>query len=284
LIAEWLASKAGLNSKYVNTKDELLAVDTATTEFLFGLFEPSDRGYVDEIEAQHDPSLPDMVRVGLEILSKNPKGYFLFVEGGLIDNAHHGNLAQRALFETIEFDQAIQLGDEMTDDSDTLLVVTADHAHVLSFSGHSTRGRSILDVTDQFIETKDDLPYLILSYANGPGVWLNETGGRRNVSGDDFHAFNYSVPAAVPRGSETHGGDDVLIYAKGPFAHLLSGTHQQSYIPHVVSYAACLGSGEKYCDSTTGGVTTIFSSNWTLSLTVILIVSVFQGSSITKIL
>lgn len=67
-----------------------------------------------------------------------------------------------------------------------------------------------MDVTDQYVETKDGLPYLILSYANGPGVWVNETtGGRRNVSGDDFDAFNYSVPAPVPRNSETHGGDDV---------------------------------------------------------------------------
>lgn len=135
LIAEWQSSKNSTNSQYITSKDELLAVDTTRTEFLFGLFEPGDRGYVDEIEKQNDPSLPDMLRIGLEILNKNPNGYVLFVEGGLIDNAHHGNLAQRALFETIEFDQAIKLGDELTNDDDTLLVVTADHAHVLSFVG-----------------------------------------------------------------------------------------------------------------------------------------------------
>lgn len=119
--------------------------------------------------------------------------------------------------------------------------------------GHASRGHSILEVTDQFVETLDDLPYLTLSYANGPGPWVDpETGKRRNVTSDDFHAIDYKVAAAVPRRSETHGGDDVLIYAKGPFAHLLSGTHQQSYIPHVVWYAACIGPGAKHCDNHPG--------------------------------
>lgn len=35
----------------------------------------------------------------------------------------------------------------------------------------------------------------------------------------------------------------VLIFAKGPHAHLLTGVHQQSYVPHVVGYAACMGDG-----------------------------------------
>jgi len=51
----------------------------------------------------------------------------------------------------------------------------------------------------------------------------------------------------VPLQSETHGGDDVVIYARGPFAHLFTGVHQQSYIPHVMGYAACMGPGQKYC-------------------------------------
>ncbi len=73
-------------------------------------------------------------------------------------------------------------------------------------AGHSTRGRSILNVTDQYIENRDNMTYPILSYANGPGVFFDSnTGGRRNVSGDDFNAWDYHVPAAVPRASETHG-------------------------------------------------------------------------------
>jgi len=57
------------------------------------------------------------------------------IVGGRIDHAHHDNYAQRALWETIEFDKAIQRADNMTSDEDTLIVVTSDHAHVMSISG-----------------------------------------------------------------------------------------------------------------------------------------------------
>lgn len=41
------------------------------------------------------------------------------------------------------------------------------------------------------------------------------------------------------------------IYAKGPYAHMFSGTHQQNYIPHAMGYAACMGKGKmsKLCMS-----------------------------------
>jgi alkaline phosphatase len=49
--------------------------------------------------------------------------------------AHHATNAKRALYETIEFDKAVKRGREMTSEDDTLIVVTSDHSHVMSFSG-----------------------------------------------------------------------------------------------------------------------------------------------------
>lgn len=46
--------------------------------------------------------------------------------------------------------------------------------------------------------------------------------------------------AAVPLDSETHGSEDVAIFAQGPMAHLFHGVQEQSYIAHVMAYAACL--------------------------------------------
>lgn len=40
---------------------------------------------------------------------------------------------------------------------------------------------------------------------------------------------------------ETHGGDDVAVFARGPWAHLLVGNYEQTLIPHVISYAAGIG-------------------------------------------
>ena len=66
-------------------------------------------------------------------------------------------------------------------------------------------------------------------------------------------------------GYETHGGEDVGIFARGPWAHLFHGVHQQNYIPHVMMYASCVGEYAKdkdcaasYCK---GGATRNLNAN-----------------------
>ncbi len=56
-------------------------------------------------------------------------------------------------------------------------------------------------------------------------------------------------PAAVLMDDETHGGEDVAIFARGPMAHLFHGVHEQNYIAHVMSYASCVGQNQKHCDN-----------------------------------
>lgn len=53
--------------------------------------------------------------------------------------------------------------------------------------------------------------------------------------------------ALVPFDEETHGGQDVMVYARGPMAHLFHGVQEQSYIPHVIRYAACLAGETEHC-------------------------------------
>lgn len=61
---------------------------------------------------------------------------------------------------------------------------------------------------------------------------------------------NYQAQAAVPLTMETHGGEDVPVFAKGPMAHLLHGVHEQNYIPHVMAYAGCIGQNKDHCRKT----------------------------------
>lgn len=61
------------------------------------------------------------------------------VLGGRIDHAHHSTKAQKALDETLQFAEAVELAVNLTDSADTLIVVTSDHAHTLSFSGYPVR-------------------------------------------------------------------------------------------------------------------------------------------------
>ncbi|KAB1278482.1 Intestinal-type alkaline phosphatase [Camelus dromedarius] len=55
----------------------------------------------------------------------------------------------------------------------------------------------------------------------------------------------YRQQAAVPRSSETHGGEDVAVFARGPQAHLVHGVQEQSFVAHVMAFAACI---EPYTD------------------------------------
>ena len=68
-----------------------------------------------------------------------------------------------------------------------------------------------------------------------------------------FHFYSpahkdFTQQSGIPLDSETHGGEDVGIYARGPMSHLIQGVHEQNYIAHVMAYASCMG-GYKSPDS-----------------------------------
>jgi len=165
--------------------------------------------------------------------------------GGRIDHGHHDNFAHVAIKETLEFDRAIQLADAVTKDEETLIVISSDHSHMLTIAGDPPRGNPILGFTGNE-DNSDGLPATTLAYTNGDGyrdgVWQAEEGKcrRADLSDEDSQSMTFKQPSLYPRDSATHSGEDVLIFAKGPFAHLFTGIHEQSYIPHAMAYAACI--------------------------------------------
>lgn len=64
--------------------------------------------------------------------------------GGKIDWAHHSGEADLALSETIAMADAVAVADKLTSDQDTLIIVTADHAHTMTIVGYPDRGNPIL--------------------------------------------------------------------------------------------------------------------------------------------
>lgn len=168
LIDEWLSLRKSPNTHYVSNRTELLSLDYSKIDHILGLFANSHMEY-NLKNNKDEPSLTQMTTAAIEILKKNGKGFVLFVEGGRIDHAHHENMAQLALDETVEFDKAIKTARSLTDEKDTLIVVTADHSHTMSLSGYSNRGKDILGFNTE-ISDMDSMPYLTLSYANGPSA------------------------------------------------------------------------------------------------------------------
>lgn len=263
LIEEWKKQKEmhGHTAKYIWNREELLNLDHNNTDFVLGLFESGHTKYNVDRDPYLDPSLEEMTMAAIKQLRKSPNGYFLFVEGGRIDTAHHDATAQKALDETAEFSKAVQRAVEMTSEEDTLIVVTADHAHTMSFSGYAERGSDIFGYAGQ---GSDQKLYTILNYANGPGYKPIKDGERFVPSEEDARKFirkfamfrfngfflddiDFQYQSVVPMISETHGGDDVAVFAKGPYSHLFTGVMEENVIPHLMSFAACVSS-DLNCD------------------------------------
>ncbi|XP_078337678.1 alkaline phosphatase-like [Crassostrea virginica] len=255
LVQRWNTLQMGKNKtyNYVWRKQEFDAVDPQKLDYLLGLFNPSHMQY--ELDRDNtgngEPSLTEMTSKAIKILKRNEKGFVLVVEGGRIDHAHHDNNAKRALEETVQFEEAVKTAITLTNQEDTLMIVTADHSHPFSLTGYTNRGNPILGLVDpdSFAEepTTDGMPYTSLLYANGPGY----TSPRQNLTDVLTGQNDYIQQTAVPLSSETHSGEDVGIFARGPMSHLFHGVHEQHYVAHVVQYAACIGDYRDSCDRDT---------------------------------
>ncbi|AWP02212.1 Alkaline phosphatase [Scophthalmus maximus] len=260
LVQEWSDRMKDKKGHYVWNKKQLLSLNPNSVDYLLGLFEPGDLPFDLERNSETDPSLTEMVEVAIKILRKNPSGFYLLVEGGRIDHGHHEGKAKQALYEAVEMDRAIGQADLMTSIHNTMTIVTADHSHMFNFGGYTLRGNTIFGLAPM-VSDVDQKPFTSILYGNGPGFKM-VNGARENVSTIDYQENNYQAQAAVPLKMETHGGEDVAVFAKGPLAHLLHGVHEQNYIPHVMAYAACIGQNREHCMSSggTSGLRPVLSS------------------------
>jgi alkaline phosphatase len=111
----------------VTGRADMQALDTETENMVFGQFGDSYMPYeYDGLGAL--PHLSEMTATALSILDNDPDGFFLMVEGARIDHACHDNDIQRAVLETVEFNNAVQVAiDWAQGRTDTLILVTADH-------------------------------------------------------------------------------------------------------------------------------------------------------------
>ncbi len=111
----------------VSNREELLNLKTDTETHVSGQFGETNLPYMFD-GRDNLPHLTEMASVALDILLQQEEGFFLLLEGGRIDHAGHSNDIDRQLLETIEFSNAIQtVYDRVSDNDDTIILVTADH-------------------------------------------------------------------------------------------------------------------------------------------------------------
>ncbi|KAL9968703.1 hypothetical protein ACROYT_G020821 [Oculina patagonica] len=250
LIKEWVDKHP--NSQYVWNKTAFDKIDVNKVDHVIGLFERSSMKY--ELERANDkagePSIAEMTEKAIKILQKNPKGYFLLVEGGRIDHGHHDGSAINALTDTVAFNKAVAKALEIVNKDDTLITVTADHSHVFTIGGYPKRGNPVLGLQKNIGNTlavdEQNKTYTTLGYANGPGGLNGSRPDLRNVNTGDK---DFLQQATVLLDSESHGSEDVGVFADGPGAYLFHGVVEQQYVFHVMDHALCLSeSKQKSCE------------------------------------
>jgi alkaline phosphatase len=237
LTREWLDGRPG--ARYVWNRSQFETLSAADDGPVLALFEPSHMQF--EADRNQDgagePSLAEMTAFAIEKLGRNPQGFFLMVEGGRIDHAHHGSNARRALVDTVALSEAVESALSLTNAADTLIVVTADHSHTLTISGYPGRGNPILgkvaSVDGEVAADSDGRPYTTLGYANGPGYREDLP----DLSDVDTEALDFQQTGTFPLSSETHGGEDVAAYATGPGAQEVRGVMEQHRLFDVMQQA-----------------------------------------------
>ena len=217
-----------------------------------GLFEPSHMKF--EADRSKDragePSLLEMTKVALAEMQKSKDGYFLLIEAGRIDHAHHAGNAYRALVDTVMLSDSVQWVVDNANLRETLVLVTADHSHTMTINGYPRRGNPILGLVElpaegnlggddsatekaakgEFAKDATGLPYTTLSYANGGGYKKR----RLDLSKIDTEDVDYQQLATVPMYSETHAGEDVAAYAIGLNALKVRGVMEQNELYYVM--------------------------------------------------
>jgi alkaline phosphatase len=228
---------------YVWNQEQFDAIDPAGTDHLLGLFERS------HLEYEHDragdtagePSLAEMAEKTIDILSRNPEGYLLMIEGGRIDHASHESNAYRTLSDGVALNEAVKAVLRKVDLNETLIVVTGDHSHTLTIAGYAKRGNPILGISvgvdDEPLMGEDGKTYTTIGFANGPGG-MKTPAERPMVTMEQATDPDFLQESLIYMPSETHGGEDLGIYAIGPWSHLFRGTVEENYTFHVMDYAA----------------------------------------------
>ena len=216
--------------------------DSPSGQALLGLFKKSHMSYEADREGTEEPSLAEMTAFTIDRLSGNDSGYVMMVEAGRVDHAHHGTNAFRAMRDMQALNEAVKTAKAKTGE-DTLIIVTADHSHVFVMQGYPKRGNPILGLVDnrgrdlpddapKYAPAKDGKPYTTLGYYNGPNVRTEDSPALTDnlVQGPD-----YRQQTAIPLGSETHAGEDVPLYARGPGAARFGGVMEQDEIGKIIA-------------------------------------------------
>ncbi|WP_272575140.1 alkaline phosphatase [Providencia sp. PROV273] len=250
----------------VNTPKQL---DTFSGKKLVGVFGKTDKHTALSYDLDRDPalepSLAQMTQKAIDVLSQNPDGFFLMIEGSKVDWAAHANDPVGIISDVLAFDDAVAKAvDFAKKDGNTLIVAMTDHGN----SGISIGDRSTSENYDKTHWTRFINP-LKKAKVTGEGFeailesqsakqdavkiralatqWLGVddlTDEEVNsIMGAKSGALNYVIgPILAQRAkigftTNGHTGEDVVLYSYDPRGRLLGGLMDNTEVAHFMASA-----------------------------------------------
>ncbi|CDG22506.1 Alkaline phosphatase [Xenorhabdus poinarii G6] len=141
------------------------------------------------VNSQLDPNAPTLAQMtekAIDLLKKNQNGFFLQVESASIDKQDHNANPCAQIGETVALDQAVQVGLQFAkEQGDTLVIVTADHAHASQIIGTNVESPGLT----RSLITKDGA-VMTVNYGNSEGDNQEHTGTQLRVAAYGPHAAN----------------------------------------------------------------------------------------------
>lgn len=246
-------------SQTVATRSDLNAV-TGADQRVIALFnrgnmtiEKYKREHPDAAQA-NEPSVSDMTKKAVALLQDSQQGakagFFLQVEGALIDKRSHANDAAQTLEEVKEFDEAVRAArDFAARDGNTLVIVTADHEcagfNIIGKGSFTNAEAAAPPVNVDAANTANNsTPSRASGNVKDPARSTGPVNGAGSADPRNFAAATFRTaddPAGVRDGtpeaslwlsylSGNHTGADVELFAAGPQASRFSGKQDNTDI------------------------------------------------------
>ncbi|ASW57330.1 alkaline phosphatase [Plantactinospora sp. KBS50] len=266
-----------LGYAYAQDRKQLRAAMSRRPDHLLGLFHTGnmnvylDRQHTKKPEVLGDwtdqPTLMEMTEAALNVLKDSRDGFFLMVEGASIDKSEHPLDGPRAVYDAIEFDQAIGVAKRWAAHrDDTLIVVTADHNHSMSIIGTHSRAKAagragngvyadagfptyVDHDGDGFPDNPDPDVQLFFGWSNHPDhtddfqldakptqpALIDPATGKAVANpGNDPGAELQTGNLPFDQTNCVHTVEDVSVVASGPGAHRFNGFLDNTEVFHAI--------------------------------------------------
>lgn len=244
---------------YNLVQDRRALMDAQDTPVL-GLFTRSHMAYEVDRDAEREPSLAEMSRKALDLLSTDEEGFFLMIEGSRIDHAAHGNDAAGHLYDLLAYEEAIREVLEFArEEGNTLVLATSDHETGGLTLGRNRDGGGVYDWQPEVLdrieashgeiiaEMGDNPDEALIAFRSLTGIddlssveeALIHAAFRTDDEGEteaDTGQLSRALAEIISRRalvgwtSTGHTAVDVNVYAYGPGHDLFIGNFDNTYI------------------------------------------------------